>query len=209
MKRALAMVLVVTGVGALANGLWIPAKAVLAQVLLRDAWWRTLDGAGASRPWPWADTHPVARMIIERTGSDFIVLAGSSGRVLAFGPGHLESTARPGDRGNCVIAGHRDTHFAALRELQDGDVVRVQRADGTWHRYAVAGRRVVDERDTWVTRGTNARTLTLVTCYPFDAVVAGGPGRFVVRLSVVRCQGRRPRTTDNGEPTNGQPTTDN
>ena len=185
MKRLLAMVLVVTGFGALAHGLWIPAKAALAQVLLRDAWWRTLDGKGPSRPWPWADTVPVARMVIERSGSDFIVLAGSSGRVLAFAPGHVEHTALPGDRGNCVIAGHRDTHFAVLRDLRDGDVVRVQGADGTWHRYGVAGRRVVDKRDTWVTRSNGARTLTLVTCFPFDAVVAGGRGRFVVVASEI------------------------
>jgi sortase A len=182
MKRLLTIALVAIGVSAAGNGLWIHAKAAVAQVLLRDAWWRTLHGTGPSRPWPWADTYPVARLRIERTGSDIIVLAGSSGRTLAFGPGHVDNTPLPGERGNSVIAGHRDTHFTVLRELRDGDVVRVQRADGTWHRYTVAAQHVVDERDTWVTRSTDARTLTLITCYPFDAVAAGGPGRYVVRL---------------------------
>ena len=180
MKRWLSIALVAVGVGSVAHGLWIPAKAALAQVLLRDAWWRTLNGAAESKPWPWADTHPIARMVIERTGSDFIVLAGSSGRVLAFAPGHLDHTPLPGDPGNCVITGHRDTHFTVLRDLRDGDVVRVQRPDGRWHSYVVEAHRVVDKSESWVTRSGGRKTLTLVTCYPFDAIVAGGRGRFVV-----------------------------
>jgi len=185
MKRMLSIALILIGVASVASGLWIHAKAALAQVLLRDAWWRTLDGANGARPWPWADTYPIARMVVERTGDDFIVLAGSSGRVLAFGPGHLEHTPLPGERGNCVITAHRDTHFAVLRDLKRGDAVRVQRADGVWHTYVVDGSRVIDKRDAWITRGTNASTLTLVTCYPFDAIVAGGPQRYAVVASEV------------------------
>jgi sortase A len=183
MKRILTIGLVLIGVASIAQGLWIPAKAQLAQVLLRRAWQRTLAGDAAAKPWPWADTHPVARLVIDRTGSDFVVLAGSDGRALAFAPGHLDHTPLPGERGNCVITGHRDTHFTALRDLRDGDTVRVQRADGRWHAYTVSGHRIVDKRDVWVTRGSGADALTLVTCYPFDAVVPGGSGRYVVQLT--------------------------
>jgi sortase A len=182
MKRVLAFALVLVGVAAIGNGTWIHVKARLAQVLLRNAWQRTLAGAQDAKPWPWADTRPVARLVIERTKSDFIVLEGSNGRALAFAPGHLEQTPLPGQPGNCVVSAHRDTHFAALRHLQRGDVVRMQRGDGRWVEYRVDDHRVVHERDTWVTRGTDASTLTLITCYPFEGVV-GGEQRYVVVAS--------------------------
>jgi len=178
-------VLMVLGFAALGHGLWIPAKATLAQVLLRSSWERTLGGASEARPWPWADTRPVARLVIERTGSDFIVLEGTNGSALAFAPGHLEHTPLPGDSGNCVISAHRDTHFAALRSLVRGDVVRVQRSDGRWFRYRVEGHRIVDEKETWITKSHRAATLTLVTCYPFDAIVPGGSQRFVISANRV------------------------
>lgn len=172
MKRMLVAIALV----AIAAGAWIQVKAQLAQVLLRVAWQRQ------SKPWPWADTHPVARMIVG--DDDFIVLEGSNGRALAFAPGHLEGTAMPGERGNCVISAHRDTHFSALRDVRAGDVIRVQRIDGRWVEYTVAEQRVVDKRDVWVTRSSGETTLTLVTCYPFDAIVAGGPQRYVLTARV-------------------------
>ncbi len=172
MKR----VLVVLALFAIASGAWVHIKAQLAQVLLRVAWHRQ------TKPWPWADTHPVARLIIG--DDDFIVLEGSNGRALAFAPAHLEHTAQPGEPGNCVISAHRDTHFAALRNIRTGDTICVQRPDGRSVVYTVTEQRVVDKRDVWVTRSTDAATLTLVTCYPFDAVVAGGPQRYVVMASI-------------------------
>ena len=159
---------------------WIEAKAHLAQALIRRAWQQTSAGAGDVRPWPWADTHPVARLLVPRRGVDMVVLAGASGRTLAFGPGHIEATARPGAPGNAVISGHRDTHFAFLRRLRSGDEVVIVGRDGRAHRYVVARMRVVDRRDSWVTADAGDTRLTLVTCYPFDALRPGGPLRYVV-----------------------------
>ena len=39
---------------------------------------------------------------------------------MAFGPGHLSGTPLPGEAGNAVVSGHRDTHFAFLRGLREG-----------------------------------------------------------------------------------------
>lgn len=183
MKKLVVRTLAVLGIAALAHGSWIHVKAQLAQVLLRVAWERTLRGAEEARPWPWADTHPVARIVV--AGEDFIVLEGANGSALAFAPGHLEHTALPGHDGNAVISAHRDTHFAALRDVRDGDTIRVQRRDGIWRTYSVAARRVVHERDTWVTRDVGGTHLTLVTCWPFDAVVPGGEERYVVSAGAV------------------------
>jgi sortase A len=177
------------GAALVAQGLWIPAKAVLAQVLLERAWNRALAGEAHPRPWPWADTWPVARLILPpgKLGDrsrNLIVLAGASGRTLAFGPGHLDGSALPGDDGNVVLVGHRDTHFRALASLTFGDEVVLETLgpDGTprRRRYRVAGAEVVDKSRTDLLAETARPTLTLVTCWPFDAVVPGGPLRYVV-----------------------------
>jgi len=181
MKRVLTFALVFIAVASLAHGLWIPVKAQVSQVLLRRAWERTLAGDADTKPWPWADTKPVARLRIDRTAADFIVLEGANGRALAFAPAHLEHTASPGDAGNCVISAHRDTHFAALQDVHPGDLIHLQNASGVWTSYRIGEQRVVDERDVFVAAPTREAALTLITCWPFDAVVPGGRERFVIR----------------------------
>lgn len=164
----------------LGQGAYIPAKAWLAQELMQRAWIRTSGGESRAAPWPWADTWPVAR-ISARSGSiDLIVLAGGSGRTLAFGPGHLSASAMPGETGNTVIAGHRDTHFAFLEDVQAGEVLLVESGNGQKYRYEVVEAEIVDSRTGGLRLDTNNAILSLVTCYPFDAREAGGPLRYVV-----------------------------
>ena len=162
------------------QGIYIHAKAQLAQVLLERAWQRTLAGETAVRPWPWADTWPVARLVAPAQGADFLVLAGASGRTIAFGPGHVDGTPLPGAAGNSVIGGHRDTHLAFLRNVKRGETITVERADGIRTDYRVIELDVLDKRDTWVTKNEGPSRLTLITCWPFDALRAGGPQRYVV-----------------------------
>ena len=159
---------------------WIETKAQLAQRLMLRAWSSSQGGRGDVRPWPWADTHPIARLTVPRLGVDQLVLAGSSGRTLAFGPGHLTGTPFPAGPGNAVVSGHRDTHFAFLRRLRAGDWIVVEGRDGRFRRYTVEGSRVVDRADVGIAADTAAARLTLVTCYPFDAILPGGPLRYVV-----------------------------
>jgi sortase A len=180
LRRAGTLVLLAVAAWHGGRAAWIAGKARLAQHLVRDAWGKTLAGAGEARPWPWADTHPVARLVVPGRGVDVFVLAGASGRTMAFGPGHLSGTPRPGEPGNSVVSGHRDTHFAFLRRLRDGDAILVERRDGRRRRYVVDGARVVDHRETWVARDAGDTRLTLVTCYPFDALRPGGSLRYVV-----------------------------
>lgn len=162
------------------QGLYIHAKAQLAQYLIADAWQKTLAGQRAVKPWPWADTWPVARLNVPALSVDVYILAGADGRAIAFGPGHLHGTPLPGAEGNSVIGGHRDTHFAFLRALKPGDAIAVQRAHGQWRPYRVGEASVVDKREVYVARNDGATRLTLVTCWPFDALRAGGPARYVV-----------------------------
>jgi sortase A len=179
--RRLGVAAVVAGSLLLTGGLWLPAKAAVAQVLLRAAWARS-DG-GSARPWPWARTHPVARLEVPRLGVDRIVLAGDQGAALAFAPGHVDGTAPPGTDGNTVIAGHRDTVFAFVGELRLGDEIRVVAPGNRGRRYSVTATEVVHERDTRVLEPTLEPTLTLITCYPLDSTRPRGPLRYVVRGS--------------------------
>jgi sortase A len=173
-------VLTVAGSASFGHGVYIHAKAQLAQLLLQVAWRRT-DAAGVgARPWPWADTHPVARLIAPAQNADVLVLAGASGRTLAFGPGHLDGSAQPGDNGNSVITAHRDTHFRFLEGVKSGDELVVERADRSTRHFRIRTAYVVDMRELRLPRDTAVPTLTLVTCYPFEALNTGGPLRYVV-----------------------------
>lgn len=164
----------------LGQGAYIPAKAWLAQELMQQAWTRAGHGESRPVPWPWADTWPVARLSAMAGDVNLIVLAGGSGRTLAFGPGHLSASAMPGATGNSVIAGHRDTHFNFLQYLDVGDLLVVETATGGQHLYEVDHIEVVDARRSSLLLDTEESLLSLVTCYPFDAVEPGGPMRYVV-----------------------------
>ena len=80
-----------------------------------------------------------------------------------------------------MIAGHRDTHFAFLKAVKLGDVLQLQAPDGVVYDYTVTDTRVVHETDTSVLESGEEPMLTLITCYPFAAVVPGGPSRYVVQ----------------------------
>jgi sortase A len=213
-RSALGRSLRVPGALALALATWhggraagIEAKAQLAQVLVRHAWRETLAGARDPRPWPWADTRPVARLLVPSQDVETFVLAGASGRTLAFGPGHLDGTPQPGEPGNAVISGHRDTHFAFLRRLGRGDEIVVESPDGRQHHYRVDTTRIVDRHDVWIVADAGDTRLTLVTCYPFDAIRPGGPLRYVVVARSTDGQGG-PRGPSRGSNRTDAPGTD-
>jgi sortase A len=177
---ALIGVLALSGLATFGEGAWLVAKAHLGQWLLHRAWSRTRDLRQPVKPWPWADTHPVARLLAPRLDADVLVLAGASGRTLAWAPGHLDDSAPLGETGNAVVSAHRDTHFHFLRDVAIGDDIVVELADGARRHYRVRERYVADVRRLRLPRTTVVPTLTLVTCYPFDALMPGGPMRFVV-----------------------------
>ena len=180
LSRVIASLLLLLGIWHLGGGLYIHAKAVLAQMLLQQAWARTLQGEEQVRPWSWADTWPLVRIRVPRLAVDQLVLAGASGRTLAFGPGHVDGTAAPGSEGNLVISGHRDTHFSWLARVEPGEEIILELADGRRINYRVAGWSIHHESETGLLGQGRSSMLTLITCYPFDAIIPGGALRFVV-----------------------------
>ncbi len=166
------------------SGIWIHAKVALAQVLLARAWVQSDHGRRPERPWPWADIAPIARLRVPRLHKDLIVLNGDNGQALAFGPGWTPGSARPASPGLSVISGHRDTQFRFLKALRPGDLLHVDGPDGSSD-YRVDASRVVDSRRSRLPVATGANWLWLVTCYPFDAIVPGGPLRYVVQAEQI------------------------
>jgi sortase A len=163
------------------QGAYIHAKALLAQVLLESAWAETLNGSKEVKPWPWADTWPVSRLSVPALGVSRIVLAGASGQSLAFGPGRLFEPGAHGQPFNIVIAGHRDTHFRFLQDLKYGELIRLQTDTSRNLDFTVIRITVVDNRNLDLLNSGARSMLTLVTCYPFDAVQPGGPLRYIVQ----------------------------
>ena len=176
---AAVLVLLALAAWQLGGAAWIHAKATLAQHLIASAWEGTKKD-GARRPWPWADTRPVARLTVPSRGISLYVLAGTSGRSLAFGPGHVDGTALPGSSGNSVIVAHRDTHFAFLRNLREDEEITVEDTRGRLTRYRVREVAVVDKSQTRLLDPADSPQLTLITCWPFDAVQPDTAQRYVV-----------------------------
>ena len=172
--------LIALGAGLVLAGIWIPVKAELAQQLLNRAWAASKNGDPSGRPWPWADTRPVARLTLPMHDRPFTVLAGGSGRNLAFAPALMDGSAMPGAPGLAVIEGHRDTHFRELGELVIGDQFAIELPEGTSYTYEVAAIDVVDANRSMLRLDAQDSVVALVTWYPFEAAVAGGSLRYVV-----------------------------
>ncbi len=167
------------------QGAWIHAKATLAQLLLERAFAETLATGRDTKPWPWADTWPVARIEVPRIGAHAIVLAGSSGQALAFGPGHVEQTPEAGERGIAVYSAHRDTHFRFLKHVKLDDEIIVTRRDGKLFRYRVTHTSVVRDDAPGIDPLADGRQIILSTCWPLDAVTPG-PMRYLVHAEIVQ-----------------------
>jgi sortase A len=183
-RPLLALLLALTGGILFGEGIYIHAKALLAQVLLERAFTETIATGRSVKPWSWADTWPVARIEVKRLGASTIVLAGSSGQALAFGPGHLETTSEPGERGTAVYSAHRDTHFSFLKNVTIGDAITVTRGDGKTFTYRATNASVVRFDASGIDPLTRGHELVLTTCWPFDSLTPG-PMRYVLHAVMV------------------------
>lgn len=180
-RQWLGLLFLLAGVQQLSGAALIKAKAWLAPVLIEQAWLQTLeDGGKPVKPWLWADTWPVARLRAPAQQVDLLVLAGDSGNALAFGPGHATASSALGSAGLAVIGGHRDTHFAFLQDVVPGAPLQLELPDGSLREYRVQATRVADASRELLPVNVDAEQLLLVTCYPFEALTANGPLRYVV-----------------------------
>ena len=184
MKRRTATTLIVffvaIGTWQFGQGAWIYVKAQLAQYLLQRAWVRTMNGERDVKPWPWADTWPVAKLQVPHYRIDLIVLAAASGRTLAFGPAVVNGVIEMDGHGTLIISGHRDTHFQFVQTLSRGDELLIERPGQPHRTYRVTETQIIDSRTTSLVSDPDVDQLTLVTCYPFETIMPGGPLRYLV-----------------------------
>lgn len=168
----------------LGKSCWITLKAEVSQILLDRAFTQSIATGEKVKPWGWADTWPVAEVRIPRLGAQAIVLHGATGEALAFGPAYLPDTPRPGERGTSVIAAHRDTHFAFLKDVVVNDRIQITRSDGLTFTYQVTNLRVAQWNASGIDRHAAGHKLVLSTCYPFDGLTRGDE-RFIVEAVMV------------------------
>ena len=125
-----------------------------------------------------ASAETLTKLSIPKIHLEDVVLEGASRHSLLLGPAHLAGSALPGDAGNAVIAGHRDTFFRHIHRLRYGDDLYILRSGKRFH-YVVRSRRVVRPYDRSVLRASKESEITLITCYPAHAI-GPAPKRLIV-----------------------------
>ena len=185
MKRKLSILslifLLVIGGGYIAyEGLKIELKAKVGQVLLQHAWNKTLQTGKYFQPWPSFDGKPILLLEIPSHNISQIVLSGTSGQSLTWGPSlHLESFL-PHERKVTIISSHRDSHGVYIKKLQLGEEIKLQDQYKKWHSYIIDDFFIINVHEEKITMENNDQHLLLVTCYPFNAIRSGTPYRYVV-----------------------------
>jgi sortase A len=171
--------------GLLSVGYWAQLSAKAKWSQMRGA--REIERPGVSTAAP-SPGDVVGRLEIPRLSVSTVVFEGADQDVLERGAGHLPGSALPGNRGNTVLAAHRDTFFRPLRGIRIGDVVKIHTPpqDSV---YIVESARVVEPDEVDVLKPTPEPALTLITCYPFR-YIGPAPERFVVRAVLDRRQDR-------------------
>lgn len=175
------------------------------QKRLQDEWTREQQRqAQQLRANNGATANPVAlkddgltRLSIPSISLDAVIVEGTTNRALLLGPGHLADTPSPGDSGNSVISGHRDTFFRHIHELEKGDQILVQRNGKMFH-YEVTGKHIVQPTDVSVLKPSKDTQLTLITCYP-TYYIGPAPERLVVTSKLIDDSAQGSLSTPPGE----------
>ena len=197
--RGIALAWFVAGACGLAGAGMVHTKARVAQWLVAHSWDAGVSSGEALSPWPWSDTRVVARLEVPALKASSYVFDSDSPAALAFGPGWSllgvpgrespQLSAGMGSEemgGALVISAHRDTHFEFLGALEAGMSLRLATVQGFVGQWRVDRAYVVDSRRGRLGFRVATGDLLLVTCYPLDALVPGGPLRLLVHATPSR-----------------------
>ncbi|MFT6587126.1 MAG: sortase A [Cognaticolwellia sp.] len=185
---------------------WLPAKAWLSQQLIKHSWQQSIsimaqqqmqekqqqirsqDNTNphslskpiAIKPWPWADTFPIAELVFQRIDKSIVVLNGGDPTTLAFSAGAVAPFNQPAAIKPFVVAGHRDSHFAFLEDIAIKDIVSLVDARGKMQHYQVESIDIVDATIGQFPLVADERSLVLITCYPFKGITNSADERYVI-----------------------------
>jgi len=176
-KFALSIAVILVFAGSLISGkaVYYYSKGLLAQLLLNRAWEKSRTTGLHVKAWSWADTYAVGRLKINSIGMDHIVLDGVHNEALAFGPGLAVNQKGVN---NLLIAGHRDSFFKSLQDVSLGDSILLELSDGE-KTFSVTDISITDAGHAVIPVDCNGKTLSLVTCYPFE-ITGDAPLRYIV-----------------------------
>jgi len=167
------------------QGLKIEIKAKVAQILLQRAWHQTLNSGEYYQPWSGFDGVPILRLHIPQYQIDQIVLKGTSGQALAFGPSFHEESFLPHEKKITIISSHRDSHGAFIKKLQLNEKIKIQDVDNHWHTYVIDEFLIINVKEDEVLINNYDQRLLLITCYPFNSIMSGTPYRYIVSAKKV------------------------
>ena len=158
----------------------IEVKAKVAQVLLDYTWNKSLKENKPYKPWSSFDGSPILKLEIPRYNISQIVLEGTSGQSLAFGPAFHKESFLPSTNKITAISAHRDNHGTYIKDLKIGEKINIQDISGQWYFYQMNDFVVVNVKEGNTNLFKIKDTLLLITCYPFDSLLSNTPYRYIV-----------------------------
>jgi sortase A len=170
MKSIIKKSLLITGSLLCLHASWLPAKALLSQQLISYSWHQTIDLQQKIKPWPWADTYPIAELSFLRLDKSIVVLNGGDPTTLAFSAGAIAPFNQASSAQPFVVAGHRDSHFSFLDEVFMKDIISLADQHGQSQLYQVEAIDIVDASIGELPILADDSSLVLITCYPFTNI---------------------------------------
>lgn len=168
MKSLIKTSLLITGSLLCLHASWLPAKGWLSQKLISYSWHQSINLQQKIKPWPWADTYPIAELSFERLNKSVVVLNGGDPTTLAFSAGAIAPFNQTQSAQPFVVAGHRDSHFSFLEEVFMNDIISLADKHGRSQLYQVEAIDIVDASSGKLPVLADDSQLVLITCYPFS-----------------------------------------
>jgi len=159
---------------------WLPIKGWLSQQLISYSWHKTVHLNQKIKPWPWADTHPIAELIFQRLNKSIVVLNGGDPSTLAFSAGAIAPFNQTISTQAFVVAGHRDSHFSFLEEVFMNDIISLADRNGQSQLYQVEAIDIIDASTGKLPVLADNAQLVLITCYPFTDASSNSNERYVI-----------------------------
>lgn len=153
---------------------WLPVKGWLSHKLISYSWLQSIDLQQKVKPWPWADTYPIAELSFERLNKSVVVLNGGDPTTLAFSAGAVAPFNQARSAQPFVVAGHKDSHFSFLEEVLMNDIISLVDKYGHSQLYQVEAIDIVDASSDELPVLADDSSLVLITCYPFTGFSSNG-----------------------------------
>ncbi|WP_299092772.1 class D sortase [uncultured Metabacillus sp.] len=116
---------------------------------------------------------------IPRLNAHLPIVEGTDPDDLEKGVGHYKGSYYPGENGQIVLSGHRDTVFRRAGELKIGDSLEIGLPYGSFE-YEITKTKIVEADDvSIITLQNETEELLLTTCYPFS-YVGNAPQRYII-----------------------------